>query len=180
METVNCKLQKNIQQHCNLLVYFFWNTIMTVKSTCSYHFTRKTERAPKQPIMSWNVRWPLCFVCSCAPLVTQHYKCVKDFSAWIQLLQKMQEKVNAITYTPIINHLLKMKWPLLLTCSFALLTHHSSTDKEKVLETSLQWIHIVSEKPVGSHFALLQIDTLHYQQKKLDKGSTSIIELCLA
>ena len=165
--TVNCKLQKKTLP----LVCLLCNTIMTTESTCSYHFTRKTECAPKQPTICWKVRWLLHFVCSSAPLVAQHYKCVKNFSAWIQLLQKMQAKSQreAIANTPIINHPLRVKWPLHLICSYApLVTQHYRQKKKqcrKLLCNGSLFFRKVSGR--GSHFVLLQIDTLCCQQKEL-------------
>ena len=132
-----------------------------------------SKHAPQQSIMHWKVRWPLQFICSYAPLVTQHYKHARNFSAWIQLLRKVRvksKKQGNHKATPIINHTLIIepaRWPLRFICSYAsLITQHYS--QITVEETFLQWIHVA---PVGSHFTLSQIDTLHWHlAKNWNKG----------
>ena len=49
---------------------------------------------PQLPIARWKIRWPSHFVYSYAPFVTQPYERARNFSAWIQLLRKMQAKVK--------------------------------------------------------------------------------------
>ena len=86
-----------------------------------------TIKKKKMAFLSLNthpvlkVRWPLRFVCSCAPLATQQHKHARNLSAWIQscgwkvMWVKSQKEV--VKRAPIINHALKSKVLHWLLCS---------------------------------------------------------------
>ena len=131
----------------------------------------------------WHANMTMCI----------HNSVIYDYTSFVVMLHSLQtykklvclnpfimetQKI-AIVRTPIINHTLKVRWPLCFTSSFAPLV----TSRYRwitVIETSLHWIHFT----VRSRFALLQIDTLCCQQKQLEQRRTkvalSIVELCLA
>jgi len=60
--------------------------------------------------MYWKVRWPLLFILSYTPLITQHYEHARNLSAWIPSLRKvrMKSKGNCNSYPN--NHSHTEKW----------------------------------------------------------------------
>ena len=120
---------------CSLIPNWAWNCYFFLLLVCLLFVTQlwllnppyykkelvpgipASKFAPQQSITHWKVRWPFCFICSYTLLVTQHHKCARNFSTWIQSLWKL--RLKAIMCTPIINYALKVKLPLRFICSYA-------------------------------------------------------------
>jgi len=154
---------------------------MTGESTSSYHITRKKDTRHswvwmRAPIINYTlkVRWPLCFICSCASLVTQCYKCARILNpVTTESAAKSQKK--AVMHSPIISHAPKSEVAITLICGYALLV----TQHYRRIETFLLWFHVTSEKASRKPFCTIANRHLVLSVKrtgtKEDKGSTMML-----
>jgi len=136
----------------------------------------QSKHVPQQLITHWKIRWPLCFICSYAPFITQHYKRAKNFSARIRLLWKCRQ-----TTCPNNQIHSESRRPLLFTSNYALFITQRYW-RTTVQETSLQWIHAASEKPVESHLCYSWLTPCIVSKrigKKEDKCSTMMLAMRL-